>query len=56
MEHQAVTDWLTIIVAVYAAVVATGALALEVRRWAAYPSGSGATICSDGLGGDMVEH
>jgi UTP:GlnB (protein PII) uridylyltransferase len=23
---------------------------------AAYPSGSGATICSDGLGGDMVEH
>jgi hypothetical protein len=26
------------------------------KALAAYPSGSGATICSDGLGGDMVEH
>ncbi len=27
------TDWLVIAVAAYAAIVATGALALEVRRW-----------------------
>jgi hypothetical protein len=27
------TDWWTIIIAAYAAIVATGALALEIRRW-----------------------
>jgi hypothetical protein len=35
MEPQTVpiTDWWTVIVAAYAAIVATGALFLEVRRW-----------------------
>jgi hypothetical protein len=35
MESQTVTttDWWTVIIAAYAAIVATGALFLEVRRW-----------------------
>lgn len=33
MEDQSTINWLTIIIAGYAAIVATGALALEVRRW-----------------------
>jgi hypothetical protein len=33
VASPSVMDWLTICVAIYAAVVATGALALEVRRW-----------------------
>ncbi len=33
MSETSITDWLVITVAAYAAIVATGALGLEVRRW-----------------------